>query len=179
MCDWPIQHRPPSPVFRRLARKTCARGRKETGGRPVNICDHMGQCGIPPFPCSHSLVWCPSEDDVPFRCPLLPFPQPHWGVFLSLEMEGFWPSSTGPNVPPGCNGCCMPRHHSWTLPGVDKAYQKILPKMPCQRRYQMWRGWEHVAKRRRPGPIRLHLLLLYYVLKFFGGFFCLYIHIIQ
>ncbi len=29
---------------------------KGTGGRPVNICDHMGQCGIPPFPCSHSLV---------------------------------------------------------------------------------------------------------------------------
>ncbi|KAI7796246.1 hypothetical protein IRJ41_019955, partial [Triplophysa rosa] len=22
----------------------------------LSICDHMGQCGIPPFPCSHSLV---------------------------------------------------------------------------------------------------------------------------
>ncbi len=105
----------------------------------------------------------PSEDDVPFRCPLLPFPQPHWGVFLSLEMEGFWPSSTGPNVPPGCNGCCMPRHHSWTLPGVDKAYQKILPKMPCQRRYQMWCGWEHVAKRRRPGRLDY---IYYYCIMF-------------
>ncbi len=63
MCDWPIQHRPPSPVFRRLSQKTSARGRNGTGGRHVDICDHMGQCGIPPFPCSHSLVWCPSEDE--------------------------------------------------------------------------------------------------------------------
>ncbi len=105
-----------------------------------NVALHHSQC-------SHSLVWCPSEVDVPFCCPLL-----HWGVFLSLEMEGFWPSSTGPNE---CNACCMPRHLSWTLPGVDKAYQNILPKMPCQRRYQMWCGWEHVAKRRRPSRLVL------------------------
>ncbi len=95
-----------------------------------------------------ALVWHLFKNDVSFYCPLLPFPQPHWGVFMSLEMEGFWPSSTGPNVPPGCNGCWIPRHHSWTLPGVDKTYQQILPKMPCQRRYQVWCGWEHVAKQK-------------------------------
>ncbi len=27
----------------------------------------------------------------------------------------------------------------------DKAYQKILLKMPCQRRHQAWCGWEHRA----------------------------------
>ncbi len=129
-----------------------------------NVAFHHSQC-------SHRLVWHPSENDVHFPCPLLHFPQPHWGVFLNLEMEGFWP-----NVPPGCNGCCMPRHHSWTLPGVDKAYQKT----PCQRRtYQVWCGWEHVAKCRRPG--RLEDYFFIYIL-FFCGFFCLYIlyfHIIN
>ncbi len=52
----------------------------------------------------------------------------------------------------------------------DKAYQKILPKMPCQRRYQVWCGWEHVAKRRRPG----RLDYIYLFILFFFGFFCLY-----
>ncbi len=74
-------------------------------------------------------------------CPLLPFPQPHWGVFLSLEMEGFWALSTWTNVLPGSNGCCMQRHHSWTISGRIR-HTKIVPKSPCQRRYQVWCGWE-------------------------------------
>ncbi len=108
-----------------------------------NICSHIhvqSQTGLTPI-----------RD---FPCPLLHFSQPHWGVFLSLEMEGFWP-----NVPPGCNRCCMPSHHSWTLPGVDKAYQKT----PWQRRrYQVWCGWEHVAECRRPGRLDLFNLFIYY-----------------
>ncbi len=97
--------------------------------RPLlNICDHMEQCGIPPFPCSHRLVWHLFKNDVSFSCPLLPFPQPHWGVFMSLEMEGFWPSSTGPNVPPGCNGCWIPRHHSWTLQGWIRHTNRFFPR---------------------------------------------------
>ncbi len=77
---------------------------KET--RPLaNKCDHMEQCGIPPFPVQSEPALTPIREWCLFS--LLPFPQPHWGDFLSLEMEHFWPSSTGPNVPPGCNGCCM------------------------------------------------------------------------
>ncbi len=49
-----------------------------------------------------------------------------------------------------------------------KAYQNILPKMALPERiYQVWCGWDDVAKCKRPG--RLHYIL------FFCGFFCLYI----
>ncbi len=154
--------------FRRSAPKTGARERGQVGDHlPIyvitcnNVAFHHSQC-------SQSLVWHPFENDVSFPCPLLPFPQTHWGVFLSLEMEGFWPSSTGPNVP----------RMQWMLNAKtsqlnntrkDKAYQKILPKMPCQRRYQVWCGWEHVAKRRGPGRldyIYLYIFILLWVFLF-------------
>ncbi len=88
-----------------------------------NVACHRSQC-------NHSLIWHPFENDVSFSCPLLPFPQPHWGVFMSLKVERFWPSSTGPNVPPGCNGCCIPKHYSWTLQGwIPKdSSQDVLPE---------------------------------------------------
>ncbi len=101
-----------------------------------------------------------------FVAPYSPFLNPIEEFFSAWRWKVFWPSSTGPNVPPGCNGCCMPRHHSWTLPGVDKAYQKILPKMPCQRRYQVWCGWEHVAKRRRPDRLDY---IYYYCIMFYNS----------
>ncbi len=121
---------------------------KGTGGRTdhLSIYDHMEQCGIPPFPCSHRLVWHPFENDVSFSCPLLHFPQPHWGVFMSLEMEGFWPSFTGPNIPPGCNGCWIPRHHIWTLPGRIRHTNRFFPRclaredIRCDVDENMWPG---------------------------------------
>ncbi len=64
-----------------------------------------------------------------FLAPLLLCPHPHWGVFLSLEIEGFWPSLTGPNGPPGCNGCCMQRHHSWTIPGRIRHTKRFFPRV--------------------------------------------------
>ncbi len=88
-------------------------------------------------------AWHPSENDVHFPCPLLHFPQPHWGVFLSLEMEGFWP-----NVPPGCNGCCMPIHHSWTLPGWIRLTKRHLAReedIRCDVDENMWPNAEDRA----------------------------------
>ncbi len=67
----------------------------------------------------------------------------------------------------GCNGCWMPRHHSLNNTRKDKAYQKILPKMPCQRRYQVWCGWEHVAKRRGPGRLDYIYLFIFILLWVF------------
>ncbi len=95
-------------------------------------------------------------------------------IFLSLEMEGFWPSFTGPKVPPGSNGFWMPRHHSWIIPGRIRHIKRVFPKMSCERRYQVWCGWEHVAKRRRPG--RLDYIYLFIYLFFSVGFsVCLFI----
>ncbi len=152
--------------FRRSAWKTAAIERDGWETSHLSICDHMEQCGIPPFPCSHRLVWHPFENDVSFSCPLLPFPQPHWGVFMSLEMEGFWPSSTGPNIPPGCNGCW---HHSWTIPGRIRHTNRFFPRclaredIRCDVDENMWPG-------------RLDYIHLFYSSV---GFFCLYIHIIN
>ncbi len=138
--------------FRRSVPKTGTRKRGQVGDQTTcqymiawnNVAYHHSQC-------SHSLIWHPFENEVSFPCPL---PQPHWGYFMSLEMEHFWPSSTGPNVPPGCNGCCMPRHYSWTLQGWIRHTTRFFPR--CLAREDIRCDVdekEHVAKHRRPGRL--------------------------
>ncbi len=116
--------------FRRSAPKTGARERGRMGDHlPIyeitcnNVAFHHSKC-------SQSMVWHPFENLFP--CPLLPFPQPHWGVFLSLEMEGFFKSSTGLNVSPWSNGCCMQRHHSRTIPGRIRHIKRFFPRCPAR-----------------------------------------------
>ncbi len=130
--------------------------RKGTVGRPLaNICDHMEQCGIPPFPVQSEHGLTPIREWCLFSLPLLPFPHPHWAVFLSMEMEGFDQISLQDAMDAAYKTSQLNNTRK------DKEYQNILPKMPCQRRYQMWCGWEHVAKQRRPG--RFYIYIFYYL----------------
>ncbi len=159
--------------FRRSVPKISARKKGELGDQTTcqymlitwnNVAFHDSQC-------SQSMVWHPFENDHSFLAPYSSFLN---RIFLSLEMEGFWPSFTGPKVPPGSNGFWMPRHHSWIIPGRIRHIKRVFPKMSCERRYQVWCGWEHVAKRRRPG--RLDYIYLFIYLFFSVGFsVCLFI----
>ncbi len=58
-------------------------------------------------------------------------------IFLSLEMEGFW-------VPPGSNGCWMPRYHSWIIPGRIRHIKRVFPRCLASEdirylKYLIWR----------------------------------------
>ncbi len=178
MCDWPIQHRLPSPVFRRLARKTCARGRKGTGGRPINICDHMGQCGIPPFPCSHSLVDAHPRMMSLLVAPYSPFLNPieeffsawRWKVFDHRPQDQM---SLLDAMDATCQDITAEHCQGW-IRHTKRFFQDALPEKISD---VMW--MRTCGQTQKTGPIRLHLLLLYYVLQFIGGFFCFNIHIIQ
>ena len=96
----------------------------------------------------HSLVQRPSEDDVLFPCPLLPFPQPHWGVF-------FLPGGGRCTIIIHTTKCpsskqWMPGYHSRTMPGVGKACKKCFPKVPRQGRHQVW--YTLLGKKNGPSP---------------------------
>ncbi len=96
--------------------------------RPLaSICDHMEQCGIPPFQVYSEPDLTPIRELCLFSLPLTPLSSTPLKSFLSLQMEGFWPSSTGPKVHPGSIGCWMPRNHSWTIPGRIMHIKRLFP----------------------------------------------------
>ncbi len=129
--------------------------RKGTVGRPLaNICDHMEQCGIPPFPVQSEHGLTPIRELRLFSLPLLPFPQPHWAVFWAWR----WKVLT--KYPSRMQWMLNVKTSQLNNTRKDKEYQNILPKMPCQRRYQMWCGWEHVAKHRRPGRFYIYIYFI-------------------
>ncbi len=158
--------------FRRFAPKTGSRERGKVGDHLPIICDHMGQCGIPPFPVQSESGLTPIREWCLFSLPLTPLSSTLLRSFNEPGDGRFWPSSTEPNVPPGCNECCMPRHHSWTLQGWIRHTKRFFPRC-LAKEDQVWCRWECVAKRRR----RFRLDYMYFL--FFCGFFCLYIHIIN
>ncbi len=142
--------------FRKPAWKTGARGRKAT-------CQYMWSHGT----MWHSTIPSAVTDwfDIYPRMIYSTFLNLIEEFFLNLETEGFWP-----NIPPGCNGCCMPRHHSWTLAGEDKT--------PCQRRrYQVW--CRTCGQMQKTGQIRRLLFYLYFILLWLFCLYILYINLIN
>ncbi len=114
------------------------------------ICDHMGQCGIPPFPVQSESGLTPIWEWCLFSLPLTPLSSTLLRSFNEPGDGRFWPSSTGPNVPPGCNGCYMPRHHSWTLQGWIRHTKRFFPRclaredIRCDVDENMWPNAEGV-----------------------------------
>ncbi len=130
--------------YRRSVPKTSARKKGQLGDQTTcqymitwnNVAFHDSQC-------SQSMVWHPFENDHSFPCPLLLFPQPHFselgdGRFLGTSRKQLMLNAKTSQL---------------NNTRKDKTYQKSLSKMPCEWRYQVWCGWEHVAKRRRPGRL--------------------------
>ncbi len=125
-----------------------------------NVAFHHSQC-------SHSLApiweWCP------FSLPLTPlsstplrsFSEPGDGRFLT-------------KCPSWMQWMLHAKTSQLNTARVDKAYQKT----PCQRRrYQVWCGWEHVAKCRRLGRLEDYFIymLLYCSVDFSVCMFCTFI----
>ncbi len=149
--------------FRRSVPKTRDR-KKGRVGRPDhlpvyvitwnNVAFHDSQC-------SQSMVWHPFENDHSFPCPLLLFPQPHFselgdGRFLIIVHRAKGPSRKQLMLNAKTSQLNNTRK--------DKAYQKSLSKMPCERRYQVWCGWEHVTKHRRPGRLDYIYFFIFFIL---------------
>ncbi len=139
--------------FRRSVPKTGARERGQVGDHlPIcvitwdNVAFHHSQW-------NQSMFWHLFENDVSFPCPLLPFSQPHW--------DGrFWP-----NVPPWCNGCWMPRHHSWSIPGRIRHTKRFFPRC-LAREVIMCYVDENMCKCRRPGRLD-YIFYLFFLLWIF------------
>ncbi len=120
--------------FRRFAPKTGSREWGQVGDHLPIICDHMGQCGIPPFPVQSKPGLTPIREWCLFSLPLTSlsstllrsFNKPGDGRFLTIVHRT--------KCPYRMQWMLHAKTSQLNTAGVDKAYQKILPKMPCQRR---------------------------------------------
>lgn len=136
--DRELQH-PTSAHFLRYPLQGSDSWRQQWSRKLTNVCGYLWSCEFPSLEPNQGLV-CQKPQDADGIPIIFPIP-PHWGVLLSLEVEGIWSLPTDADDTACCHGFCRWGYHSRACRGLMR-HSRLHATLQRKISTMMWmRTW--------------------------------------